>query len=175
MKGFAVSLVAVALLMGASDRALAKCGDNPGDAAAVAATRAQVDAQCPCGSAMKHGDYVRCARSVANIAIYALPGDGGGLLAVHARAPRRGSYVVDEAHWDGLPDGHTRAVTAGGPPPPPGRPGSDPAGPAGPLGALLAAHPAAAAPVARRPPSDYEQAALPGMPPRSGPGQAPAP
>ena len=28
--------------------------------------------------------------------------------------PRRGSFVVDEAHWDGLPDGHTRAVTAGG-------------------------------------------------------------
>ena len=48
------------------------------------------------------------------VAIYALPGDGGGLLAVHARAARRGSFVVDEAHWDGLPDGHTRAVTAGG-------------------------------------------------------------
>ena len=56
------------------------------------------------------------------VAIYALPGDGGGLLAVHARAPRRGSYVVDQAHWDGLPGGHTRAVTAGGPVPPASRP-----------------------------------------------------
>jgi transposase len=29
-------------------------------------------------------------------------------LATHARAPRRGSWVVDEEHWDGLPHG-TRA------------------------------------------------------------------
>jgi len=115
---------------------------------------------------------VQVRAGAGQVAIYALPGDGGGLLAVHARAPRRGCYVVDQAHWDGLPDGHTRAVTTAGPPPPPG---SRPAGPAGPLGALLAAHPAAAAPVARRPLSDYEQAALPGMPPRSDPGQAPAP
>jgi transposase len=116
---------------------------------------------------------VQVRAAAGQVAIYALPGDGGGLLAVHARAPRRGSYVVDQAHWDGLPDGHTRAVTTAGPPPPPGSPRR--AGPAGPLGALLAAHPAAAAPVARRPLSDYEQAALPGMPPRSDPGQAPAP
>jgi hypothetical protein len=26
-------------------------------------------------------------------------------LATHPRARRRGSWVVDEAHWDGLPDG----------------------------------------------------------------------
>ena len=58
------------------------------------------------------------------VAIYALPGDGGGLLAVHARAARRGSFVVDEAHWDGLPDGHTRAVTAGGADAPGRRPAS---------------------------------------------------
>jgi len=102
------------------------------------------------------------------VAIYAAPGDGGGLLAVHARARQRGSFVVDQAHWDGLPDGHTRAVTAGG----------DPAGPAGPAGGgepgggalemLLASHPAAAAPVARRPLSDYEQGVFPGMPPGGG-------
>ncbi len=95
------------------------------------------------------------------VAIYALPGGGGGLLAVHARAQRRGSFVVDQAHWDGLPDGRTRAVTvAAGDAPPASRPAA--AG-AGPLGMLLAAHPAAAAPVARRPLSDYEQGVFPGM------------
>ena len=45
------------------------------------------------------------------ITIRALPTDGGGLLATHPRAARSRSWVVDEAHWDGLPDGHTRAVT----------------------------------------------------------------
>ncbi|MCE7001984.1 IS21 family transposase [Kibdelosporangium philippinense] len=35
----------------------------------------------------------------------------GTLLAVHPRATTRGQRVVDETHWDGLPDGHTRAVT----------------------------------------------------------------
>ena len=95
------------------------------------------------------------------VAIYALPGDGGGLLAVHARARRRGSFVVDQAHWDGLPDGRTRAVTvAAGDAPPASRPAA--AG-TGTLGMLLASHPAAAAPVARRPLSDYEQGVFPGM------------
>jgi transposase len=36
--------------------------------------------------------------------------DGGGWLATHPRARERGSWVVDPMHWDGLPDGHTRAV-----------------------------------------------------------------
>lgn len=97
----------------------------------------------------------------AQVTIHALPADGGGLLAVHDRARKPGSYVVDQAHWDGLPDGHTRAVTAGGHDgPAPGRgPGGlpDPGG----LGMLLAAHPDAAAPVARRPLSDYEPGARP--------------
>ena len=65
---------------------------------------------------------VQVRAAAGQVAIYALPGDGGGLLAVHARAPRRGSYVVDQAHWDGLPDGHTRAVTAGARCRQPGRP-----------------------------------------------------
>ena len=73
---------------------------------------------------------VQVRAAAGQVAIYALPGDGGGLLAVHARAPRRGSYVVDQAHWDGLPDGHTRAVTAGpAPAPPAGQAGSWPARP----------------------------------------------
>ena len=89
------------------------------------------------------------------VTIRALPGDGGGLLAVHPRARKRGSWVVDQAHWDGLPDGRTRAVTAGGDVTP-ARPGQDRDGVPGGLGMLLAAHPQAAAPVARRPLSDYQ-------------------
>jgi transposase len=37
--------------------------------------------------------------------------DGQSVLAVHRRATVRGSWVVDADHWDGLPDGHTRATT----------------------------------------------------------------
>ena len=48
-----------------------------------------------------HGDQV---------IIHALTVDGGGWLATHPRAARRGAWVVDPAHWDGLPDGHTRAT-----------------------------------------------------------------
>ena len=39
-----------------------------------------------------------------------LGADGAGWLATHPRARERGTWVVDPAHWDGLPDGHTRAV-----------------------------------------------------------------
>ena len=44
------------------------------------------------------------------LTIRALPTEGGGWLATHPRARERGSWVVDPVHWDGLPDGHTRAV-----------------------------------------------------------------
>ena len=49
--------------------------------------------------------------SIDTITIRALPGDGGQLLATHPRATKSGTWVVDESHWDGLPDGHTRATT----------------------------------------------------------------
>ena len=38
------------------------------------------------------------------VGIWSLGGEPR-LLATHARARARGSWVVDEAHWDGLPDG----------------------------------------------------------------------
>ncbi len=41
------------------------------------------------------------------VTIHALDGQ---LLARHARATTRGSWIVDPGHWDGLPDGHTRAT-----------------------------------------------------------------
>lgn len=40
-------------------------------------------------------------------------GTDGNALATHDLATRKGSWVVDPAHWDGLPDGHTRATTTG--------------------------------------------------------------
>jgi transposase len=53
------------------------------------------------------------------VAIHALAIDGGGCLATHQRATRRGAWVVDPAHWDGLPDGHTRATVYEPPEPSP--------------------------------------------------------
>jgi hypothetical protein len=41
------------------------------------------------------------------VTIHALDGTP---LASHARATTRGSWVIDPTHWDGLPDGHTRAT-----------------------------------------------------------------
>src|SRR5258705_212124 len=51
------------------------------------------------------------------VGIPALGVDGGGWLATHPRATRRGTWMIDQAHWDGLPDGHTRATTTETPPP----------------------------------------------------------
>lgn len=96
------------------------------------------------------------------VTIHALPGeagpDGTSWLATHTRAARRGSWVVDPSHWDGLPDGHTRATLVE----PPHRSARAGIGPsqAGPLQALLATHHAAALPVARRSLNDYQAAAL---------------
>src|SRR5262245_6550224 len=42
----------------------AKCGDAPGDEAAVAALRAQVAAQCDCSPGTSHNNYVKCAKKV---------------------------------------------------------------------------------------------------------------
>jgi len=51
------------------------------------------------------------------VSIHALAVDGGGWLATHNRATHRGSWIIDPAHWDGLPDGHTRATTVEPPEP----------------------------------------------------------
>ena len=105
---------------------------------------------------VRAGQYVQLRVTGQVVAIHALPGEGGQLLAAHPRAARRGSWVTDPAHWDGLPDGHTRAVTRDLPPEPAatGQPAA-----AGLLTALLSGHAAAATPVARRPLADYDTAA----------------
>ncbi len=103
------------------------------------------------------------------VSIHALGTEGGQWLATHPRAQERGSWVVDQAHWDGLPDGHTRAVVLEPPRPrtTPSTTSAPRARQTNPLTALLAVHHAAAAPVARRPLSDYQAAALAGPATRS--------
>lgn len=93
------------------------------------------------------------------VTIRALGGDGGGWLATHPRSWKRGKWVVDPAHWDGLPDGHTRAVVLE----PTTRHPTAPMAPAvdlEPLSALLARHHANIA-VASRPLAYYDTAATP--------------
>lgn len=66
--GVCLGLAAI-VLVGWSGAARAKCGDAPGDAAAIAAVRAAIAIQCPCASAVSHGAYVRCAKDVVNAAV----------------------------------------------------------------------------------------------------------
>jgi transposase len=109
---------------------------------------------------VRAGQYVQLRVTPAMVAVHALPADGGRLLAAHPRAQQRGTWVTDPAHWDGLPDGRTRAVTLD----PPGRdsarpPAADESAGPGPLALLLGGNSAAAVPVARRPLADYDTAA----------------
>ncbi|MGH3095189.1 MAG: IS21 family transposase [Streptosporangiales bacterium] len=106
------------------------------------------------------GQYIQVRASAETVTICALDVDGGGVLAHHARARRRGSWMVDPAHWDGLPDGHTRATCLEqGTDPVRGEPGEPPAGGLNPLSTLLATNPAAASPVTHRALAAYDHAA----------------
>ena len=96
------------------------------------------------------------------VVIAAVGVDGGGWLATHPRAVRRGTWAVDPTHWDGLPDGHTR-TTCVDPVPPGGLPARRVLGPEdpavlGPLADLLTRR-RADTPVAARPLTDYQTAA----------------
>jgi transposase len=98
---------------------------------------------------------VEVRAGVDSVSLHLLAADttGSTLLAVHPRARIRGSWVVDEAHWDGLPDGHTRAITTGDAPPPAAAVGSG-AGPV--LQDWLARTPGAQVSVGRRSLAVYE-------------------
>ncbi|MGR6914365.1 IS21 family transposase [[Actinomadura] parvosata] len=116
-------------------------------------------------AAVFHRQLVEVRASAAAVSIHATVADASGvtLLAVHPRTSGRGRRIVDPAHWDGLPDGHTRAVTTSHESIP------DPAGdelaaarrrreqPAGTLRFLLARADAADVEVGRRPLSIYDQ------------------
>jgi transposase len=60
---------------------------------------------------IRPGQRVQLQVDGETVTIRAVGADGGAWLATHPRARQRGSWVVDQTHWDGLPDGHTRAVT----------------------------------------------------------------
>jgi hypothetical protein len=60
-------ILALSLLLASARVGLAaKCGANPGDAAAVAAARQAVEDECNCAGSTNHGQYVKCAAGVAN-------------------------------------------------------------------------------------------------------------
>ena len=97
------------------------------------------------------------------VAIHAT-GPDPRLLAEHRRAARRGDDQIDPKHWDGLPDGSTRATTTD--PPPCLHDAAEPAEPTRSAGraqpdlAVVLAHRAKlATPVARRDPGEYDRAA----------------
>lgn len=60
---------------------------------------------------VRAGQRVEVRAGTDSVAIAALTCDGGQILCVHPRATTKGSWIVDPAHWAGLPDGHTRATT----------------------------------------------------------------
>lgn len=62
MRSLFLGCVAVVLAIGVAGEAGAKCSDD----AAVALARSQVAALCPCDGFANHGQYVKCARGVAN-------------------------------------------------------------------------------------------------------------
>jgi len=110
---------------------------------------------------VRHRQLVEIRASAATVTLHATVPDAEGstLLAVHPRAVGRGARVVDPAHWDGLPDGHTRATVAG---PGPARARTARGGrddDDGPLQALLTRAAAAQIQVGVRPLSVYDQVA----------------
>ncbi len=115
---------------------------------------------------IRPGQRVQLQVKGDTVSIHAVPGDwgvdGGGWLATHPRARGRGSWVVDPAHWDGLPDGHTRAVVLEPPTRPSSRLSASPPGASDglePLSSLLARRHADIE-VAARPLADYDAAAI---------------
>lgn len=111
---------------------------------------------------VRAGQQVEVRADADLISIHALTSAAAGvptLLAAHPRATARGSWVVDERHWDGLPAGQSRRTLVEASPcsadddvPVPDL------GP-NPLAALLARNRAAATPVGRRPLASYAAAA----------------
>jgi transposase len=124
---------------------------------------------------VRPGQRVQLQADGQSVTIHALPTDlptdlagnrgdgsnGTNWLATHPRARERGSWVVDPAHWDGLPDGHTRTTVTE-----PGRP-VDRAATIPPVGSAAGLEPLASLlarrhadiDVAARPLTDYHTAA----------------
>lgn len=106
---------------------------------------------------VRAGQRVAVRARADTITIHTLTHDpadpDAGLLATHRRASGRGEWVVDPTHWDGLPDGHTRATVVALPTRPI-PPATSDVGP-GPLAAVVAHH-RADMPVAHRALAAYQ-------------------
>jgi hypothetical protein len=110
----------------------------------------------------------RAPLTATRLAIHAT-GPDPVLLARHSRAERRGEDHIDPAHWDGLPDGHTRATTRDDATPTPATT-AHPAATAADTGlAVLPARSRLATPVARRDLADYDAASAVILPFRTPP------
>lgn len=94
------------------------------------------------------------------IVIHTLTEAGSRWLASHPRAGLKGSWVIDETHWNGLPDGHTRAVSTDHDPATGSRPRPDAASEPEPLAALLRRR-GADIDIAVRPLATYDQLTAP--------------
>lgn len=88
------------------------------------------------------------------VAIHAIGADPRQLTE-HRQARHRGDDQIDPGHWDGLPDGHTRAITLTDPDSATGESSADRLEPV----ALLLDRPGIAVAVARRDPQVYDAAA----------------
>lgn len=111
-------------------------------------------------TAIQAGQRVELRADIDTVAIHAVSSDQHGpgrLLASHQRSRVRGAWVVDERHWDGLPDGHTRATVVE--PARRDRPTPAPEPQPDTLAALLTQRRAADIHVAHRPLADYAIAA----------------
>jgi hypothetical protein len=98
MRFMVPGLIACALVLAASQPASPACGDSPGDAQAVAETRAAAEVRCDGAGAADHGQYVRCVAQVANQAARAgqLPRSCRGAVArcaAHSTCGRQGAVA----------------------------------------------------------------------------------
>lgn len=108
-----------------------------------------------------HRQLVEVRASAATVSLHACVPDADGvtLLATHPRAVGRGVRVADPAHWEALPDGHTRATTTGGHEHRAGGPRPEPQPDGSALRSLLVRAAAAHIHVGQRPLSVYDQLA----------------
>jgi hypothetical protein len=104
------------LVLAGTRTARSACGTDPGDAAAVAAARVEVESACPCAAAPDHRAHVRCAAGVADAQV------GLGNLPARCRFDVRRCAARSTCGRPGavtccrtMPGGATRCRIAGSP------------------------------------------------------------
>jgi hypothetical protein len=71
MRSFPVALAAGLLTLASVTSARARCGDLPGDAAAVASARSVIAAACPCDATVTPRQHLACVRQFATLGVSA--------------------------------------------------------------------------------------------------------